>query len=799
MHVASNLDEKSKSTLLHQNSTLTDQHVQQPQLEEIQQVQPSHARQETPRLEVSQSDTPESEELRREVPQLEEPRLLVTDASNKPTRQADEVSAISSHDEANIPSRSISEVTGPRDSRDDTRSAEQTGNGESKTYIPGQGIAKTIFSSGSQPKSSTAEQTTDPESTLRAPQRPKQYSPNRAGPSISPDQDDDSDKRSLPHRYHDSQENRASKKSSSDSYHRENTSVSPPREQDGTQEPEPNRRQRQSYSRPFKEVDVNDHPAFRRSPEDIERRSQVYATEESTDYSQPNSSYQTDPRMQPDIPRSPPGPQEGSVYRIPGPYGQQYRSPRQPARPPQQFSPSHENGYDMSSEVRRSMRFDGFGNPISYNSNGRTRPPSQERPFIPRPDATEYALPGIGPPPPAESPSKSRPRSGFFGRARSRSRPPVMADDASDTVENLFSESTLKKERRSSLFGKRTSRQIVPAQNRFNLDPPRDLQHSSTLPPNFSIEDYPKKSKKLKRASTSEATKKTGFARLSGIFSRSKSTNQHPQHTPPQVDSSGRASYGQSSTHSPPTPPRHSQQTTSSTDKYNPTMNGNTRDTSKRIRQNSLQNSGRFDIDNYRSPPPTSPPNLRIDTTSSKHRPVPSSSTAGMLSQQNAPTRSSPYETASPTATSPYGYGSARGLNSASLSHAIDLHKRSRSPRGGRRNSEEDVDISTDPAYRLGRFESPKERGDVEQDKPWQISFPEERKNKNGSHVRPPRTSSLAASNSQVANTKPRRKPQQVQPAELQGSRVDGDESEEEIVMSSTAYPGQEWIPQSYE
>ncbi len=36
-----------------------------------------------------------------------------------------------------------------------------------------------------------------------------------------------------------------------------------------------------------------------------------------------------------------------------------------------------------------------------------------------------------------------------------------------------------------------------------------------------------------------------------------------------------------------------------------------------------------------------------------------------------------------------------------------------------------------------------------------------------------------------------------VLPAELQGSKANGDaESEDEIVMCSTAYPGQEWMPE---
>lgn len=498
--------------------------------------------------------------------------------------------------------------------------------------------------------------------------------------------------------------------------------------------PLPDRRQRQSYSRPFKEPDTNDHPAFRRSPEDIQRRSQVYATEELDDQSTIQQ-------------------QDDSVYRIPGPYVQQYRSPRQ-SRPPQQFPDHDHDGYG---DFRRSMPYD-------HDPQNHIRPPSQERPLIPRPNATEYALPGVGPPsPPPPSPPKSRPRSGIFGRARSRSRQRVVYDDASDTVENLFREDKVKKERRSSLFGKRTSKQVVPAEQPVGE---QDLMNNS------------RKIKKLQRASTSESSQKRGFARLSGIFSRSKSTNQPTpkRNTMPAISSPPRE----------PIDPSHQgivqSPTTMSGNESRPNgkqygyyavyseNQGPTRNGGPRSRQQSYsnENRGRFDIDNYRSP---TLPNLRIDT-SSRNSPVPA--------PRHAPTRSSPYETMSPTATSPYGYGSARGLNSSSLSHAIDLHKRSRSPRGGRQNSEED--LSTDPAYQLGRFDSPRERKE-EQEEPWKIGLPDGRKVQ-----RPARNSSLAASQHMHARG---------QLAELQGSRVKGDESEEEIVMSSTAYPGQEWIPQN--
>lgn len=808
------------------------ENVEQIQEGETQQNEFGHRtpQQEPPRLEVSQSNTPPREALNQEVLRGEEARLQRTDGLNEPTRPLDEVSAISSHDEANIPSRSISEVTGPRDSRDDTRLLESAGNKEPTADMPEQdtqnvpqpgelkggkpfreqapgsmsppnmlGGSTTVNSlKASKHETPLREQRFDPESTLRGPEAWKREGTDLTEVSTSRVKQPDPTNLAIQHDRTNSLENLSHHIRQGEPYNREEVSISPPIAQQEHQEALPDRRQRQSYSRPFKEADAAPHPAFRNSPEDIERRSQVYAFEEATESGRPEESYQSSIRQQGQILQSPLGDQEDSIYRIPGPYGQQYRSPRQPARPPQQFSPTHDYGYDITADVRRSMRFDEYGNPISYNSSGRTRPPSQERPFIPRPNATEYALPGVGPPPPPpkESPPKSRPRSGIFGRARSRSRPPVRNEDAEDTIEDMFSEDKKKKERRSSLFGRRTSKQSVSARNQFDEVPPQNVQHSSTLPPNFSFQDDVKKAKKLQRASTSETTKKTGFARLSGIFSRSKSTSQPSPSVPLQSDQMRRDAHGPNAIQSPTIPSRHGHSITNHRESYDHATNGNPRDSSRKSRHSSMQSQGRFDIENYRSPPPSSPPNLRIDTRSSKHRPVPPSNTPATL-PQNAPTRSSPYETTSPTTTSPYGYGSARGLNSLSLSHTIDLHKRSRSPRGGRRNSDEDVDITTNPAYRLGRFESPKERNEGEQERPWSIGLPDGEKINNENKARPPRTSSLAASGSRSMNARPQRTQRQEQPAELQGSRVNGDESDEDIVMSSTAYPGQEWIPHS--
>jgi hypothetical protein len=53
----------------------------------------------------------------------------------------------------------------------------------------------------------------------------------------------------------------------------------------------------------------------------------------------------------------------------------------------------------------------------------------------------------------------------------------------------------------------------------------------------------------------------------------------------------------------------------------------------------------------------------------------------------------------------------------------------------------------------------------------------------------------LPVQRSMSAGNAPAR-PTQKSPVELPGSKAPGDDSDEEIVMSSTAYPGQEWAPE---
>jgi hypothetical protein len=237
-----------------------------------------------------------------------------------------------------------------------------------------------------------------------------------------------------------------------------------------------------------------------------------------------------------------------------------------------------------------------------------------------------------------------------------------------------------------------------------------------------------------------------------------------------------------------------------------------------------IDTSGRFNPNRRSQPPPV------IGTMTSNPDPLPRAQPFPLSDSTNQPNpiplpkhskstpqRQSPY-TDRNSQHSPYGYGSARGLRKDNLSHAIDLHKRSRSPRNGRRDSyssqEERTINEQDPANRLGTFaetgyrsrskggagasgadgDADSARDDAGQEKPWKIDLPVGGSAGGGSSAgdiggggqRIPLSD--AAGNSSVVAATP--------PVELPGSKAPGvEDSDEEIVMCSTAYPGQEWTP----
>lgn len=212
-----------------------------------------------------------------------------------------------------------------------------------------------------------------------------------------------------------------------------------------------------------------------------------------------------------------------------------------------------------------------------------------------------------------------------------------------------------------------------------------------------------------------------------------------------------------------------------------------------------------------------------------------------------------PYRTQSPMhdprSRSPYGQGGAPAPVRDTHSHAIDLHKRSRSPRNGRRLSSderEEVASKMDPANQLGTFSrtsAPQSGRSDGQEAPWRIEVPnseeEEKKRKSQAVLLKPEQDKGASNEGDLENIHPRKSEEewkkqeqpmnvaekvmgvqlarsplplqrstsdgnarptsrvpQASPVELPGSKAPGDDSDDEIVMSSTAYPGQEWMPE---
>lgn len=267
-----------------------------------------------------------------------------------------------------------------------------------------------------------------------------------------------------------------------------------------------------SYSRPFQDPRLEDHPAYRLSQGEIDR-SMVYSTESHSadpySYRQSNQGGQAfTPLRQSQYADYHQRPIRGDQYA--GQPANGYSLPPSgPTSPPQQ-------SYDQSV----------YGPNIQYDH--------VDRAYLPRPQATEYQLPGVGPPPMPSSPpkTKSGPSSIIF-RSRSKSQSGVAPDDESES----FDQPEPKSKRRSSLFrtlnGPKSDDSHGQSRAKSNAHGSSDdfLQtaspraydannsYTSTNKEMRPAEDK-KKNKRLQRAQSSnfasqETGKKKGFSRLS--------------------------------------------------------------------------------------------------------------------------------------------------------------------------------------------------------------------------------------------------------------------------------------------
>jgi hypothetical protein len=561
-----------------------------------------------------------------------------------------------------------------------------------------------------------------------------------------------------------------------------------------------------SFHRPFgvgQEPNVHEHPAFRNP--DLTDRSRMYSTENPLPSARRDQSSPAPGQYRP-VPQQR-IPQEGEEgYKIPGPYVQEYRSPvgKQNVIPfdTRQTQIPANHGPPRSPEGPRDRAIQNVSQPNMAALHGRDMGPPLQRPEQER--------------------SKSRTFGGLFKRDKSHStdQPPKH----------------LKKERRESFFSGRNNSVSSQGSRLGSLRQPPSQEQPFRQNNNGNY--YQRRpSKDFSRSSTGfddESGRKKRFSGIGGFFGKSASNAQRA---------------GVMNTHHPNTPmhqnafqeTRQSQQLPLPQPQIQyvaPSVSGHPLSAPPASEQayhlrttNSQENSGYNDpnqrqypvsafphgpdsvVSRFRSlnhergiaqnasgvynptpqPPQTfdqRPQDLRINTGPNPN------STPSYLPPPPMPTNST-MRTPSPNSNYAHNFPTTRAPNSSGTgipptNRALDLHKRSRSPKLGRQSSSEDLTQTLqDPAANLGTFSTSKSRspqgpGDNDvgaQEKPWAISLPADA------------TTAESSKNVLQQQSESERNRGNVVVAELPGSKANGYESEEEIVMSATAMPGDQWMP----
>jgi hypothetical protein len=711
---------------------------------------------------------------------------------------------------------------------------------------------------------------------------------------------------------------------------------------------EQGKRKSKSYSRPFvTDPNVRDHPAYRQS-QDMARNKETFTPSDQNENFQAvaNRSAQT-------------GNDDGQ-YRIPGPYVQEYRSPKQPpqALAARQLPPSQPTSYEQPTQPSAP----GMDPLRSHNPRGENQMKTPGQPI------NNDVAPATGA---AASPVNDRSRrhsKGGLFRTRSKSRSVRSRNEEQQNVEN-------KNQRRGGFFRQRTkgdggsthsqhgslrgnsvdsrdsvNRQVsregvgYDAAHGERTDQVGDLRNSSSGNPlqhdarkkrfsglgslfgrsstgGMKTSTKPRGPQSVQRASTlshyllgkPDVRPQQNTVAPDSMYAQ----NQQRHQTFPQPDQSGNSIQSRPGFQGLNAPiggyyaPTQQGQAEGSIMPHDPDSFSRGRFSTEpqtRPSQYHSQHNQDGSRDPYQSGPQTlrqqlphqgsqpgdTRPPLQINTNTNQsgnprslnHHlatappgpgpqfPLTSQSSSEPPRQvayysNPRPTLDSPYESR-PGARSPFSYGGTKGTNQSVASHVIDLHKRSRSPRNGRKLSEdehlEEVNRN-DPASQLGTFSNiaaPRSGGadSSEQEAPWRIGLPnsEEEENNNKSQATllererertpPGQTRVESASAPPVDNQKedetesvrPRKseedwrkqeqtqheptiaekvmgvqlartplplqrntsagnamaRPPKMSPVELPGSKAPGDDSDEEIVMSSTAYPGQEWAPENW-
>ena len=572
------------------------------------------------------------------------------------------------------------------------------------------------------------------------------------------------------------------------------------------------KRQSRSYSRPFGADPVRDHPALRQPPADPVDRSQMYSTE---------SPLPSARRPQPDYGRpqvqSPPpveAKQEEEGYRIPGPYRQEYRSPRQSSTPkPEDSSPAIKH------------------TPPAQYTEAQIGPRQQQQQDQPPAPIHQPMGPPLPPPTSEAGRMKKSPFGGLFrNRSSSRSRRGLQGEP-DGAQRNMLRRNSRQDSLTSQQSSSNEARDVVSQfpsshkkQRRFSRDP---LRTGISTP-----------------AEQADAKKKR-FSAMGNMFSRGSKAEKS---APPQR---------------------------SSTLPHNSSQPGKNRILPPDQQQMYGDRIGAPNQQFQGSPPPVSgyyapqqeqepqwsshpqnglhgpmqqqyqqrPADLRIDTSGGgrSSQSVPASAPPQTHASRDISYQSRPY--VPPNARLPSA--EAANIPRGPSPRVVDLHKRSRSPKLGRQSEDDEGDGQDHagdgrgtPAGTLGTFSNKKispvggvPRPDEDQEAPYRIALPGEpgedkRRTRqlvieHGSAKDRNRAGASSPINAQAGNTSGQtvaermagpqvagknnagamaatRAPLQNSSsargaafvAELPGSKAEGYESEEEVQMSATAYPG---------
>lgn len=617
-----------------------------------------------------------------------------------------------------------------------------------------------------------------------------------------------------------------------------------------TEDSEAPRKPARSYSRPFgASADVmREHPALRQ-PDQAMDRSRMYSSSESPLPSARRPQEDLDRlRQQSPVPAPAPAPapasagrtDEDRAYKVPGPYFQELRSPR---------SPRHafaQNVLPPTQQVQHP--------PQHQQANGISQQPyfpAQQQ--QPQPIQQQHVM---SPPSQADSSKKSR----FGGLFQTKSKTRV------------DSEGTTEDKQRNKLL-RRSSRQDSIASQQSSINEKRDVL--GQLPPTDMSKGRMSRDGSRSVTPTDQTDrKKKRFSAMGNLFSRNSRTDKAvqpqrastlPTGTPPpnkeqhpgpsQQYHYGRPMPQENPSHAPYDQPQFSGSPPPAGGYYSPRHQGPPRNVPPEPESRHSQ---------YQQIDPRSV-DLRIDTSNTV-RAIPTTMPATAPPQTHASRdisyQSQPYEyqppsqrIQSPPAKTPTPITATSTASRNHNPHVVSLHKRSRSPKLGRRSSEDLTHLQPSdtagagtgtgtgtPVAGLGMFSNKKvsplggiPRPDQDQEAPFRIDIPgepgeEERRRSmrqkaieqrgigmegrsvggNGQgqgqgqtvaeRMTGPQMSVRAMEQAKKASptsgsVNPNSQTQRTAGetpfvAELPGSKAEGYESDEEIQMSATAYPG---------